>query len=40
MRDFITFMLPIAVCVFLIIYLFLINPDVLAEFGYWLQKFF
>ena len=40
MRDFIVFVLLFGVILFLLAYFFLINPDLLTEFGYWLQNFF
>ena len=40
MRELITVVLPFGAVVLLIVYLFLLNPDVLTEFGWWLQKFF
>ena len=40
MREFITVFLPLGTIVFLFAYVFLINPDVLTEFGWWLQNFF
>jgi hypothetical protein len=40
MRELISLFLPIAAVVFVIAYLLLINPNLLIEFGYWLQKIF
>ena len=40
MRDFIVLVLSFGGIVFLLAYFFLINPDLLTEFGYWLQNFF
>jgi hypothetical protein len=40
MREFITLFLPIGAVLFLLAYFFLIHPESLSEFGYWLQKFF
>ena len=37
MRDFLAIFLPLGAIVSLIAYVFLINPDVLTEFGRWLQ---
>jgi hypothetical protein len=36
-RDFIAFFLPFGAIVFLLVYVFLINPDALTEVGRWLQ---
>ena len=40
MRDFINVFLPIGALVFLFAYFFLFNPNVLMEWGRWLQDFF
>jgi hypothetical protein len=40
MCEFIHYFLPLGAAVFLIIYIFLFNPDALTEFGWWLQKLF
>jgi hypothetical protein len=40
MREVVTVFLPIGAFLFLLAYLFLINPQSLIEFGYWLQRFF
>ena len=37
MRDFFTIFLPIVAVLFLLTYVFLINPDTLAELGGWLR---
>jgi predicted membrane metal-binding protein len=39
MRELITLFLPIGAVLFLLAYVFLIDPHLLYEFGYWLQKF-
>ena len=40
MLDFIKFFLPFVAVVFLLLYIFLINPDVLTAFGWWLRDNF
>jgi hypothetical protein len=38
MREFYSVFLPLGVVVFLLVYVFLINPDALHELGRWLQN--
>jgi hypothetical protein len=38
MRDFITLFLPLGAIVFLLAYVFLVNPEILSDFGWWLQQ--
>jgi hypothetical protein len=40
MRELMTLFFPIGAVLFLLAYVFLVNPQSLYEFGYWLQKFF
>ena len=40
MRELITLFLPIGAVLFLLAYFFLVHPESLYEFGYWLQRFF
>jgi hypothetical protein len=40
MLDLIKFFLPFVAIVFLLFYVFFINPDVLIEFGWWLRDNF
>jgi hypothetical protein len=40
MRELFTLFLPIGAVLFLLAYFFLVNPDLLYDFGYWLQQFF
>jgi hypothetical protein len=37
-RGFYSFFLPVGAILFLLAYVFLINPDALTEFGRWLQN--
>ena len=40
MLDFIKFFLPFVAVLFALLYVFLINPDVLTAFGWWLRDTF
>ena len=40
MLDFIKFFLPFVAAMFVLLYVFLINPDVLTAFGWWLRDTF